>query len=64
MKHVYICPYNTQVDCTRHPSPEHCYRCGHNPVEAARRSGYIEAGGLREGPDGLLGLRIVSQIRI
>ena len=46
MRHIYQCPYNAAIECTRHPCEERCSLCGHNPVESARRRGYIQAGGM------------------
>ena len=47
MKHIYRCPYNGEVECTRKPCEERCSLCGYHPVEGARRKGYIQAGGMR-----------------
>lgn len=60
MKHIYICPYNSFVECTRKPAEERCFACGHNPIEAARRKGYIEAGGMNIDEKGLYSLKLRS----
>ena len=58
MRKFYDCPYNSGVQCCRKPTEERCFVCGHNPLEAARRSGKIEAGAMKAGPDGIRRLRL------
>lgn len=64
MKHIYVCPFNDWVECTRKPKPENCFRCGHNPIEASRRLGFIQAGAMKAGPDGLCRLKIIEAPRV
>lgn len=58
MRHLYPCPYNREVECSRRPCSERCSACGHNPIESARRRGYIQAGGMQKSPDGVSRLKV------
>lgn len=66
MRHIYACPHNPGIDCTTKPCHERCFNCGYNPIEEARRIGYIQAGGMKADSDGLhrLHLKVESAVRI
>lgn len=60
MRHIYPCPFNSEIDCTKKPGPDRCARCGFNPYEDAYRRGRIEGGSLKKDSNGIKHLRIKS----